>query len=68
LGTYAHHESGWLIRLEWRDRKLSVIGPGSRQSGEKAVFRRLADGRVASIFLAASTFGRLDQVVEPKLI
>jgi CubicO group peptidase (beta-lactamase class C family) len=85
LGIYADHESGWLIRLEWRDGKLSVIDPadatwrptlapsvepdvfliepGTRQSGERALFRRLADGRVASIFLAASTFVRLDWVV-----
>lgn len=87
LGIYADRESGWLIRLEWRDGKLSVIDPadatwrptltptdkpdafmvdlGVRQSGERAVFRRLADGRVASLFLAASTFMRLDQVVDP---
>jgi CubicO group peptidase (beta-lactamase class C family) len=85
LGIYADQESGWLIRLEWRDGKLSVIDPddatwrptlaptvepdvfliepGSRQSGERAVFRRLADGRIASIFLAASTFVRLDWVL-----
>lgn len=87
LGIYADRESGRLVRLEWRDGKLSVIDPddatwrptlaqtddpdvflvepGSRQSGERAVFRRLADGRVASIFLAASTFMRLDRVVAP---
>ncbi len=87
LGIYADRESGWLIRLEWRDGKLSVIDPadatwrptltptgepdvfivdlGVRQSGERAVFRRLADGRVASLFLAASTFRRLDRVVDP---
>jgi hypothetical protein len=29
------------------------------------VFSRLADGRVASLFLAASTFRRLDLVVDP---
>ena len=87
LGIYADRESGWLIRIEWRDGKLSVIDPddatwrptltptaepdvfmidiGTRQSGERAVFRRLADGRVASLFLAASTFMRLDRVVDP---
>ncbi len=84
LGIYADSESGWLIRLEWRDGKLSVIDPddatwrptlaptddpdvflvepGTRQSGERAVFRSLSDGRVASLFLAASTFMRLDRV------
>jgi len=87
LGIYADRESGWLIRLEWRDGKLSVIDPddatwrptlaptddpdvflvelGVRQSGERAVFRSLSDGRVASLFLAASTFMRLDRVVGP---
>jgi CubicO group peptidase (beta-lactamase class C family) len=85
LGIYADQESGWLIRIEWRDGKLSVIDPddaawrptlaptnqpdvfvvepGSRQSGEQTLFRRLADGRVASVFIAASTFMRLDRVV-----
>ena len=87
LGIYADRESGRLLRLEWRDAKLSVIDPddaswrptlaqtddpdvflvepGSRQSGERAVFRRLSDGRVANVFLAASTFMRLDRVVAP---
>lgn len=86
LGIYADQESGTLVRLEWRDAKLSfidpsnptwrptlaqtddanvfVVEPGSRESGEQAVFRRLADGRVASVFLAASTYERLDRVVE----
>ncbi len=85
LGIYVREESGWLIRLEWRDGKLSIIDPddatwrptlaptddpavfvvelGTRESGEHAVFRSLSDGRVASLFLAASTFMRLDQVV-----
>ena len=87
LGIYADRESGWLIRLEWRDGKLSIIDPadatwrptlaptndpdvflvelGVRQSGERAVFHSLCDGRVASLFLAASTFMRLDRVVGP---
>jgi len=42
-----------------------IIELGVRQSGERAVFSRLADGRVASLFLAASTFRRLDLVVDP---
>jgi hypothetical protein len=87
LGVYLAQEPGWLIRLEWRDGKLSVIDPddatwrptltptsepdvfivepGVRQSGERAVFRRLADRRVTSLFLAASTFMRLDRVADP---
>lgn len=85
VGIYLAQEPGWLIKLEWRDGKLSVIDPddatwrptltptdqpdvfmvdlGVRQSGEQAVFRSLPDGRVASLFLAASTFMRLDRVV-----
>ena len=85
LGIYAQPEFGSLIRLEWRDGKLSfvdpdeamwrptlaptddpdvfLVEPGSRESGEQAVFRRLPDGRVASVFLAAETLARLDPVV-----
>jgi hypothetical protein len=40
------------------------VEPGWRQSGEQTLFRRQADGRVASVFIAASTFMRLDRVVE----
>jgi hypothetical protein len=87
LGIYTDRESGTLIRLEWRNGKLSFIDPdettwrptlaptddpdiflvqpGSRESGEETVFRRLSDGRVASVFLAAATFVRLDPVVAP---
>jgi CubicO group peptidase (beta-lactamase class C family) len=39
-----------------------MIEPGVRQSGEHAVFARTADGRVASVFLAAGTYYRLDPV------
>lgn len=39
-----------------------LIEPGVRESGELAVFRRLPDGRVASMFLAAGTYARLDPV------
>ena len=41
-----------------------AIEPGVRQSGERAVFRRLSDGRVASVFFAAGTYRRLDPVRE----
>jgi CubicO group peptidase (beta-lactamase class C family) len=87
LGIYASPELGALIRLEWRDGKLTVVDPaddtwrptlaptgdpdtfiiepGCRQSGEPVTFRRLADGRVSSVFLAAATLTRLDRVVPP---
>jgi CubicO group peptidase (beta-lactamase class C family) len=39
-----------------------VVEPGYRESGETVIFQRLADGRVASVFLAAATFARLDRV------
>ncbi|HXP18571.1 MAG TPA: serine hydrolase domain-containing protein [Streptosporangiaceae bacterium] len=39
-----------------------IVEPGCRQSGEPAIFRRLADGRVASVHLAAMTLIRLDRV------
>lgn len=85
LGIYASLERGLLIRLEWRDGKLTfvdpdlvtwrptleptgnpdifVVEPGFRQSGEPVIFRRLPDGRVASVFLAAATFARMDRVL-----
>ena len=37
-----------------------VVGPGHRQSGELVRFRRRADGRVTSAFLAEFTLVRLD--------
>ena len=40
-----------------------LIEPGVRESGELAIFRKLPDGRVASLFLAAGTYLRLDPVV-----
>jgi CubicO group peptidase (beta-lactamase class C family) len=48
------------------DRDVFLIDPGVRQSGERAVFRRLDDGRVASLFLAAGTYQRLDVVRAPE--
>jgi CubicO group peptidase (beta-lactamase class C family) len=44
------------------EHNVFLIGPGARQSGEHAVFHRLPDGRVDSVFLAAGTYHRLDQV------
>jgi len=44
------------------DPSIFLIEPGIRQSGENAVFNRLPDGRVASVFIAAGTWVRLDPV------
>jgi CubicO group peptidase (beta-lactamase class C family) len=44
------------------DPDIFVVERGMRESGEKVVFRRLADGRVASIFIAAGTWQRLEPV------
>jgi CubicO group peptidase (beta-lactamase class C family) len=41
-----------------------VVEPGFRESGESVIFHRLADGRVASVFLAAATFARMDRVLQ----
>ncbi len=84
LGIYLDEESATLIRVEWRDEKLTCVEPtdetwrpvlaptddpdvflverGVREAGERAVFNRLPDGRVASLFLAAATFRRLGTV------
>jgi hypothetical protein len=77
---------GWLIRLEWRDGKLTVttpespgwqlillpsgdpdlftVAPECDQPGADVIFRRLPDGRVASVLLAESTWERLGRVAE----
>ena len=54
---------------EWRpvltptgDPDVFVVEPGVRESGEHAAFRRLPDGRVESLYLAAGTYRRLDPV------
>jgi hypothetical protein len=39
-----------------------IVDPGARESGERAVFNRTSDGRVASVFVAADTWRRLDPV------
>ena len=39
-----------------------TVDPGVRESGERVVFNRTADGRVASVFMAADTWARLDPV------
>lgn len=77
-----------LIRLEWRDGRLTVTTPESPDwqlillpsgdpdlftvapecdlPGAEVIFRRLADGRAASVLLAESTWERLGQVAEAK--
>jgi CubicO group peptidase (beta-lactamase class C family) len=44
------------------DPGILVVEPGYRESGELASFRRLADGRAASVLLASATLARLDPV------
>jgi CubicO group peptidase (beta-lactamase class C family) len=60
---------------EWRptlaataDPDVYVVEPGVRESGEQVTFRRLSDGRVASIFIAAGTWQRLEPVAAPEKI
>jgi hypothetical protein len=42
-----------------------LIEPGVRESGELAIFRRLPDGRVASLHLAAGAYQRQDPSSSP---
>jgi CubicO group peptidase (beta-lactamase class C family) len=57
------NEPTWLPTLaSTEEPDVFVVEPGVRESGEKAVFNRLPDGRVASLFLAAETWVRLDRV------
>jgi hypothetical protein len=44
------------------NRDVFVVDPGVRESGESCVFHRLGDGRVASVFIAAGTWLRLEPV------
>jgi hypothetical protein len=39
-----------------------IVEPGERESGENVVFDRAPDGRVASVFIAAGTWQRLEPV------
>jgi CubicO group peptidase (beta-lactamase class C family) len=50
------------ILASTEDPDAFVVEPGVRESGERAAFRRLPDGRVASLFLASETWQRLDPV------
>ncbi len=40
--------------------------PGSESAGDNVIFKRLPDGRVASVFVMDSTFVRLESVTAPK--
>jgi CubicO group peptidase (beta-lactamase class C family) len=44
------------------DPDIFIVEPGERESGENVVFTRAADGRVASVFIAAGTWQRLEPV------
>jgi CubicO group peptidase (beta-lactamase class C family) len=44
------------------DPDVFTVDPGVRESGEHVVFNRTSDGRVASVFVAADTWLRLDPV------
>ncbi len=41
---------------------MFTVDPGVRESGERVIFNRTADGRVASVFIASGTWVRLDPV------
>ncbi|HKV89055.1 MAG TPA: serine hydrolase domain-containing protein [Candidatus Dormibacteraeota bacterium] len=67
LIVIATDDPAWRPTLKPTDNPdVFVIEPGTRQSGERAVFRRLADGRVAAVFLAAGTYSRLEPVGAPE--
>jgi hypothetical protein len=50
------------------DPDVFLIEPGFRESGENCVFRRLPDGRVASVFVAAGTWARLEPLEAPDAV
>ncbi len=56
-------EPAWRPTLSPTDeRDVFTVDPGVRESGERVVFNRTPDGRVASVFMAADTWARLDPV------
>ncbi len=56
-------EPAWRPTLSPTDEPdVFIVDPGVRESGERVVFNRTADGRVASVFMAADTWARLDPV------
>jgi CubicO group peptidase (beta-lactamase class C family) len=55
---------GWkLALLPTSHPDVFTVEPGSNFAGEDVVFRRLADGRVASVLLVESSYARLDPLV-----
>jgi CubicO group peptidase (beta-lactamase class C family) len=59
--------SAWSLTLTpTSDPDVFIVDPGSDFAGENVVFRRLPDGRVASVLLMDSTFVRLDSVAAPR--
>jgi len=48
--------------LPTEDPDVFVVAPGVRESGERVTFRRRADGRVTSMFLAVATMVRFGPV------
>lgn len=55
--------AAWHVTLTpTSDPDVFTPNPGSGVSGETVTFQRLADGRVASVFLMDSTFVRLDRL------
>jgi hypothetical protein len=58
--------SDWQVILApTADPDLFTIAYGDNLPGENVTFRRFADGRVASVFLADTTWVRLDPVIAP---
>jgi CubicO group peptidase (beta-lactamase class C family) len=56
-------EPTWRPTLSPTDEQdVFTVDPGVRESGERVVFNRTPDGRVASVFMAADTWARLDPV------
>lgn len=54
----------WIVLTPTGDPDVFTITSDDSLSGERATFRRLADGRVASVLLAEATWVRLDRVAE----
>jgi CubicO group peptidase (beta-lactamase class C family) len=56
-------DASWMPTLSpTDDGDVFSVDPGVRESGERVVFNRTPDGRVASVFIAAGTWLRLDPV------
>ena len=57
-----HRLPGAAVGVVHGDDLVWSAGVGFRESGERVVFNRTPDGRVASVFMAADTWARLDPV------